>query len=162
MWRISLTMRLRLLVTTCTSTPTPPGPYPSNITSSSVSPSSFPVPRWMARSILSLGIFSFLAARMAVRRRGLVSGSPPPTRAAMVISRMSLVKTLPRRGVGRRFLVLDRGPFRVPRHGETFCRASSALKIVLRRAKSEHRKPPLKRANNWQEQQLRPCRVILA
>jgi len=29
-------------------------------------------------SMLSLGMFSFLAARMAVRRRGLESGSPPP------------------------------------------------------------------------------------
>ena len=36
-----------------------------------------------------------LALSTAVRRRGLVSGSPPPRRAAMVSSRMTLVKSLP-------------------------------------------------------------------
>src|SRR6202046_5387414 len=105
-WRTSLTIRFRLLVTTCTSTPTPPGPYPSNVTSSSVSPSRVPVPRWIARSILSLGMFSPLAARIAVRRRGFVTGSAPPVRAAIVNSRMSLVKILPRRASVAAFLCL--------------------------------------------------------
>src|SRR5207249_3690013 len=50
----------------------------------------------MARSMLSSGMFSALAASMAVRSRALPSGSPPPWRAAMVISRISLVKTAPR------------------------------------------------------------------
>src|SRR2546422_5859014 len=50
----------------------------------------------MARSMLSHGMFSALAASMAVRRRGFPAGSPPPCRAAMVISRISLVKAAPR------------------------------------------------------------------
>src|SRR5213592_1840733 len=50
----------------------------------------------MARSMLSCGMFSALAASMAVRRRGLPAGSPPPCLAAMVISRITLVKAAPR------------------------------------------------------------------
>src|SRR6187402_39421 len=46
--------------------------------------------------MLSAGIFSAFAARMAVRRRGLPSGSPPPPLAAMVISLIRRVKILPR------------------------------------------------------------------
>src|SRR5882762_7176929 len=56
--------------------------------------------------MLSLGMFSFLAARMAVRRRGFESGSPPPTRAAMVISRISFVKMRPRLASVAAFLCL--------------------------------------------------------
>src|ERR1700733_8786231 len=56
--------------------------------------------------MLSFGMFSFLAARMAVRSRGLESGSPPPTRAAMVISRISLVKMRPRLASVAAFLCL--------------------------------------------------------
>src|ERR1017187_9662010 len=51
-------------------------------------------------------MFSFLAARMAVRRRGFESGSPPPTRAAMVISRITLVKARPRLASVAAFLCL--------------------------------------------------------
>src|SRR5438874_2606950 len=46
--------------------------------------------------MFSFGIFSFFAAKIAVRKRGLEFGSPPPMRAAMVISRMIRVKALPR------------------------------------------------------------------
>src|SRR2546430_1439163 len=46
----------------------------------------------MARSMLSCGMFSALAASMAVRRRGLPARSPPPCLAATVISRITLVK----------------------------------------------------------------------
>src|SRR5579862_1401200 len=60
----------------------------------------------MARSILSLGMFSFLARAMAERRRGFDVVSPPPTRAAMEISRMSLVKTRPRLASVAAFLCL--------------------------------------------------------
>src|ERR1700690_1894053 len=56
--------------------------------------------------MLSLGMFSFLAARIAVRRRGFESGSPPPTRAAMGISRMTLVKARPRLASVAAFLCL--------------------------------------------------------
>src|SRR5512139_2628237 len=50
----------------------------------------------MPRSILSLGMFSARAAKTAARRRGLPFTSPPPMRAATVISLISLVKILPR------------------------------------------------------------------
>src|SRR6266496_4712763 len=75
----------------------PPGPYASYVTSSYVTPSSSPVPFLTARSMLSSGMFSALAASMAVRSRALPPGSPPPCLAAMVISRISLVKSAPRR-----------------------------------------------------------------
>src|ERR1700723_2165153 len=60
----------------------------------------------MARLILSAGIFSDLAARIAVRRRGLESGSPPLMRAATEISLMILVKIFPRRASAAPFLCL--------------------------------------------------------
>src|SRR4029079_18826633 len=50
----------------------------------------------MARSILSLGMDSALAAMMAVRSRGLWAGSGRPDLAATVISRDSLAKSLER------------------------------------------------------------------
>src|SRR6266496_3000738 len=75
----------------------PPGPYASYVTSSYVTPSSSPVPFLTARSMLSSGMFSALAASMAVRSRALPPGSPPPCLAAMVISRISLVNSAPRR-----------------------------------------------------------------
>src|ERR1700752_3169563 len=68
----------------------------------------------MARSILSLGMFSFLAALMAVRRRGLVTGSAPPVRAAIVNSRIILVKILPRLASVAAFLCLIVAHFECP------------------------------------------------
>src|SRR5450759_3883342 len=50
----------------------------------------------MARSTLSLGILLEYALSIARRRRGLPSGSPPPSRAATVISLINRVKFLPR------------------------------------------------------------------
>src|SRR3990172_923255 len=50
----------------------------------------------MARWIVSPGTLLPRALVMARRRRGLPSGSPPPRRAAEVISRMSLVNSLDR------------------------------------------------------------------
>src|SRR5579872_796743 len=90
----------------------------------------------MARSILSFGMFSPLAARMAVRRRGFVSGSAPPTRAAMVNSRITLVKILPRRASVAAFLCL----------------------IVAHLECPDMDKPSQEK---WQEQSGRPCRHIL-
>src|SRR5215831_17163181 len=49
-----------------------------------------------ARLMLSVGILTALASVMAFLSRGLPSGSPPPIRAALVISLMSLVKARPR------------------------------------------------------------------
>src|SRR6202021_483415 len=69
-------------------------------------PGSSPVPRWMARLMLSAGMFSDLAARMAPRRRGLLWGSPPPFFAAIEISLIRRVKILPRLASSAPFLCL--------------------------------------------------------
>ena len=53
---------------------------------------------------------TLLAARMAVRRRGLPSGSPP-LRAAIVISLMMRVNAFPRLASVSRLFVLNGGPF---------------------------------------------------
>src|SRR6266571_3765890 len=50
----------------------------------------------MARLILSAGILTPLASWIALRNRGLPSASPPPIRAAIVISLMSFVNMRPR------------------------------------------------------------------
>src|ERR1039457_5562929 len=60
----------------------------------------------MARSMLSLGMFAAFALRMTVLRRGFMSGSPPPCRAAMLSSLMSLVNAWPRRASAMPFLCL--------------------------------------------------------
>src|SRR6202795_4851580 len=59
----------------------------------------------MARLMLSAGMFSALAAAIAPRRRGLVSGSPPLL-AAMEISLIRRVKILPRLASSAPFLCL--------------------------------------------------------
>src|SRR5215831_11694692 len=68
----------------------------------------------MARLMLSAGMFSPLAARIAVRRRGLLSGSPPPFLAAMLISLMRRVKILPRLASSAPFLCLIVAHFEWP------------------------------------------------
>src|SRR5262249_41428009 len=60
----------------------------------------------MARSIVSPGMLWERAARTAVRSRGLAFTSPPPRRAATVISLMSLVKIFPRLASLAAFLCL--------------------------------------------------------
>src|SRR5438128_1405599 len=69
-------------------------------------PSSSPVPFLIARSMFSLGIDCWRAVVTAVRRRGLALMSPPPRRAATVISLISLVKALPRLASVAAFLCL--------------------------------------------------------
>src|SRR6266849_4491378 len=125
--------------------PTPPGPYPSKVASSNCSPSSWPVPRRMARSMFSLGMFSFLPAKMAVRKRGLEFGSPPPMRAAMEISRMTRVKTRPRFASVAAFLCLIVAHFECPDmthprlfHVTAAWPKSSMEEFLRRRAVSEH------------------------
>src|SRR5918997_706064 len=77
------------------------------MTASSASASApSPVPLAIARSMLSLGIDASLAFWMASARRGLPSGSPPPSLAATVIARASLVNSLPRRASTIAFLCL--------------------------------------------------------
>src|SRR5436309_14590241 len=84
---------------------TPPGPYPSRVISSYCAPGNSPVPRWIARLMLSAGMFSALAAATALRSRGFFSGSPPDF-AAMVISLIRRVKILPRLASRAPFLCL--------------------------------------------------------
>src|SRR5215470_6655921 len=67
----------------------------------------------MARLMLSAGMFSCLAARTAVRRRGFFSGSPPDL-AAMLISLMRRVKILPRLASSAPFLCLIVAHFEWP------------------------------------------------
>src|SRR5512135_1022098 len=67
----------------------------------------------MAFLILSAGMLAALAARMAVRRRGLASGSPP-LRAAMVISLITRVNVLPRLASRAAFLCLMVAHFEWP------------------------------------------------
>src|SRR3954470_7050680 len=68
----------------------------------------------MARLMLSAGMFSALAAATAPRRRGLPSGSPPPSLAAMVISLIRRVKILPRLASRAPFLCLIVAHFEWP------------------------------------------------
>src|SRR5258706_8747349 len=94
--------------------PTRAGPYPSKVDASYCSPSRWPVPRRMARSTFSPDMFAAFAARIAVRRRGLEFGSPPPMRAAMLISRMIRVNTRPRFASVAPFLCLIVAHFECP------------------------------------------------
>src|SRR5690349_4018349 len=55
-----------------------------------------PVPRLIARSILSLGILACRLLSRAKRNRGFIAGSPPPILAAIEISLLSLAKILAR------------------------------------------------------------------
>src|SRR5215469_7768701 len=68
----------------------------------------------MARLMLSAGMFSAFAAAMAVRKRGLESGSPPPFLAAMLISLIRRVKILPRLASSAPFLCLIVAHFEWP------------------------------------------------
>src|ERR1039457_218317 len=63
--------------------------------------------------MFSAGMFSALAARIAVRSRGLPAGSPPPF-AAIVISLIRRVKTLPRLASVAPFLCLIVAHFECP------------------------------------------------
>ena len=64
------------------------------------------MPTSIAFWILSFGIEASLAFWIAVARVGLSSGSPPPSRAATVIARASLLKSLPRFASAAPFLCL--------------------------------------------------------
>src|SRR3954465_9853 len=55
-----------------------------------------PVPRLIARSIMSLGVLWARAETIALRSRALLAGSPPPVLAAIVISRANLLKSVAR------------------------------------------------------------------
>ena len=77
------------------------------MTASSASASApSPVPLAIARSMLSLGIEASFAFCTASASDGLPSMSPPPSFAATVIARASLVNSLPRRESTIAFLCL--------------------------------------------------------
>src|SRR5882672_11987092 len=99
----------------------------------------------MARSTFSPGMFAAFAARIAVRKRGLEFGSPPPMRAAMLISRMMRVNTRPRLASVAPFLCLIVAHFECPDmthprlfHVTTASPKSSIVEFLRRRAVSEH------------------------
>src|SRR6478752_4591783 len=58
----------------------------------------------MLRLTVSAGMLAALAFSTARRKRGLMARSPPPRRAATMISRMTRVQTLPRFSSWRPFL----------------------------------------------------------
>src|SRR5207249_3879768 len=65
-----------------------------------------PLPRAIARSIVSFGIDASRAFSIAFCRARLAAGSPPPSRAATMIARASFEKSLPRRASATPFLCL--------------------------------------------------------
>src|SRR5215475_5875811 len=71
-------------------------------------------------------MFSALAAKMAVRRRGLPSGSPPPFFAAMVISLIRRVNILPRLASSAPFLCLIVAHLEWPDMGTSIRRKNAA------------------------------------
>ena len=72
------------------------------------------MPLAIARSMLSLGIEASRAFWTALASVGLESGSPPPSRAATVIARASLVNCCPRRESTIAFLCLIEAHFECP------------------------------------------------
>src|ERR1043165_7492605 len=64
--------------------------------------------------MVSLGILPALASLIALRRRALASGSPPPLRAATVISLINFVNSLPRLASSAPFLCLILCHFECP------------------------------------------------
>src|SRR6185503_11377127 len=73
-----------------------------------------PVPTSIAFWILSFGIEASRAFCTAVARAGLPLTSPPPSRAATVIARASLLKSLPRFASAAPFLCLIDDHFECP------------------------------------------------
>src|SRR5438552_990895 len=65
-----------------------------------------PLPRAIARSIVSFGIEASRAFSIAFCRARLAAESPPPSRAATMIARASFEKSLPRRASATPFLCL--------------------------------------------------------
>src|SRR5580698_6022796 len=60
----------------------------------------------MARLMLSAGMLAALASVTALRRRGFMSASPPPERAAIIISLIMRVNAFPRLASVAAFLCL--------------------------------------------------------
>src|SRR5881296_1755594 len=95
----------------------------------------------MARLILSAGMFNSLASATALRRRGLPSASPPPIRAAMVISLMTFVNIRPRLASMAPFLCLILCHLEWPDIDYSLVSAQFGFSLAqLRREKNEPRK----------------------
>src|SRR3954449_8066065 len=102
-----------------------------------------PVPLAMARSMLSLGIEASRAFWTASARAALPSMSPPPSLAATVTARASLVNSLPRRESTIAFLCLIEAHLECPdirspvygraRHAPVLGRARARGRVALRR-----------------------------
>src|ERR1700748_283517 len=88
--------------------------------------------------MLSCGMFSALAARIAVRSRGWPSGSPPP-RAAMEISLIRRVKILPRLASSAPFLCLMVAHLEWPDIGPL--QLSEVCRPACHRARSKRHNP---------------------
>src|SRR5262249_23518506 len=84
--------------------------------------------------------------------RGFVFGSPPPVRAAMVNSRISLVNARPRFASVAAFLCLIVAHFECPDMHQTFIRKVSRLSVLV----------ALRAQVNLQEHHLRSCRASVA
>src|ERR1043165_4898644 len=84
----------------------------------------------MARLIFSAGMFAAFASAMIVRKRGFISGSPPPPLAATVSSLMMRVKILPRLASSAPFLCLIDAHFEWPDMLETPQKTRKTSKIL--------------------------------
>src|SRR6202043_1657243 len=96
-----------------------------------------PVPFAIARSMLSFGIDASLALRTAFSSGALASGSPPPSRAATVIARVSLENCAPLRESTTAFLCLMLDHFECPDINE-----SLRIGRAGPRCDTLHRQPP--------------------
>src|SRR5215831_15857333 len=92
----------------------------------------------MARSMLSLGILFSRAVMTAVRNRGFALTSPPPMRAATVISLISLVNSLPRLASLAAFLCLMVLHLEWPDMGDS-CGGGDSISLLAQRPRG--RKP---------------------
>src|SRR5262245_5686659 len=84
----------------------------------------------MARSMFSRGMLFAFASATIVRRRGFMSGSPPPARAATVSSLMRRVKILPRLASAAPFLCLMECHFEWPDMSELPEKCGKTRKIL--------------------------------
>src|ERR687885_376681 len=109
--------------------------------SASASPPS-PVPFAIARSMLSLGIEASRAFCTALASAALASGSPPPSRAATVIARASLVNCWPRRASTTAFLCLIDDHFECPDTARSLGSGGRVLDRVRVRPVPLERSPP--------------------
>src|SRR3954468_19256853 len=81
--------------------------------------------------MLSLGIEASLAFWTARASAGLPSTSPPPSRAATVIARASLVKSLPLRASTIAFLCLLEAHLEGPAMGPSLWRSELAVEVEV-------------------------------